>query len=169
MKKVFLDSLGTLKSPLMSTQNLRAFRNRGVLTGQRVFAYRNLHRECWSLKALDGPFRGKVIAHADAIGLHTAAFMVNETGRQRVIKNRRKNVHAGIIATIAIDMTYEGYMPTIHYNPYQCGDFIHGVNGDVVLSALYVHLGDDGAARGAGIVTRGLRAATEKDDYGWAV
>lgn len=61
-----------------------------------VRVYWNLHKKCWSVKSMDPdcPDRGRVIAHASHVVLHGVTFTVSEAGRQRVIKERRKNVHA---------------------------------------------------------------------------
>jgi len=40
--------------------------------------------------------RGLVLAHADKLLLDDAVFKVSEKGRQRVISEQRKNVHAGV-------------------------------------------------------------------------
>jgi hypothetical protein len=138
--------------------NMTAFRGRGLRAGQRVFVYRNLHYKCWSVKALDGEFAGKVVAHCDSLGLVNARFVVNEAGRQRVIQQKRKNVHAGIIGEAVFGLDFGGLMPTVRYNPYEAGDFITEV-GAAVDSALLVYLGVDGKASAAGIVTRDLLVA----------
>lgn len=62
----------------------------------RVFCYRNLHTGKISVRALDGEYKGRVIAHADIVQVAGAIFKVSEKGRQRVIKERQKNVHAGV-------------------------------------------------------------------------
>jgi len=62
----------------------------------KVFVYYNLHKSCWSVRASDGPLKGKVIAHAGSVFLRDATFKVSEAGRQRVLKEQRKNVHAGV-------------------------------------------------------------------------
>lgn len=43
----------------------------------RVFIYWNLHRKCWSIKALEGAFKGRVLAHAKAWQVHGAEFKVS--------------------------------------------------------------------------------------------
>ena len=48
----------------------------------RVFVYFNLHRHCWSIKALEGPQRGRVVAHAQRVNLSGCHFKVSEAGRQ---------------------------------------------------------------------------------------
>lgn len=63
----------------------------------KVFVYWNLHKGCYSVKNLA---TGRVIAHAGTVTLTNAVFKVSEAGRQRVIKERRKNVHAGVVGTL---------------------------------------------------------------------
>lgn len=113
----------------------------------RVFMYFNLHRLCWSLKALEGPNAGRVVAHAASVRLSGCSFKVSEAGRQRVLSERRKNVHAGIVGTLqawepagyeptpeGTDMdamaaavatvdAHEGPSVPVTYNPYRAGHF----------------------------------------------
>jgi len=63
----------------------------------KVFVYFNLRKRCFSVKALEGMYKGRVIAHRDSLHLQDAEFKVSEKGRQRVIRERRKNVHAGVV------------------------------------------------------------------------
>ena len=79
----------------------------------KVFVYWNLHRDCWSVKALDGPNRGGVVHHATRVALHGCRFSVSESGRQRVLRDKRKNVHAGVVGTL-IETTLLGKMPIEH-------------------------------------------------------
>jgi len=62
----------------------------------KVFVYRNLHKNQWSVRALEGQHRGLVIAHAATVQLHSAEFKVSEAGRQRVLAEKQKNIHAGV-------------------------------------------------------------------------
>jgi len=64
---------------------------------QRVFVYRNLHQDCWSVKSKE---TGRVVAHADRVELSDVEFKVSEPGRQRVLKEQSKNVHAGLVGTL---------------------------------------------------------------------
>jgi len=57
----------------------------------RVQVYRNLNNGLISIQDLS---TGLVLGHADAIDLQRATFIVREAGRQQVIKEKRKNVHA---------------------------------------------------------------------------
>lgn len=105
----------------------------------RVFCYFNLHRLCFSVKALEGEHKGRVIAHADAVHLSGVEFKVSEAGRQRVLREQRKNVHAGAVGTL------ENWLPAgertsrawsnrrrrfdqrgtrVTYNPYRFASFV---------------------------------------------
>lgn len=66
----------------------------------RVFVYFNLHNGRWSIKALSGRFKGCVIAHAREVMLRDVTYKVSEAGRQRVLQEQRKNVHAGVVGTL---------------------------------------------------------------------
>lgn len=86
---------------------------------QRVQVYRNLTKRCWSVR-----HKGRVIAHAVAVYLKDCTFKVQEGGRKRVLRERRKNVHAFV----------EGYgeheyqpvgsvVQRVVYNPYKMSTF----------------------------------------------
>lgn len=60
---------------------------------QDVFVYYNSHKQCWSIRSIK---TGKVIQHAGGVVLANATFAVSEAGRKRVIKEKKKNVHAGV-------------------------------------------------------------------------
>jgi hypothetical protein len=98
----------------------------------KVFVYFNLHRKCFSIKALEGPNKGRVVAHRDDVLLFDATFKVSEAGRQRVLRERKKNVHAGVVGhwdmtgtdLITIDRVTTVGTP-ITYNPYKYDTFVH--------------------------------------------
>jgi hypothetical protein len=98
----------------------------------RVYVYFNLHRKCFSIKALEGKNKGRVVAHRDDVLLFDGTFKVSEAGRQRVLRERKKNVHAGVVGQwdetgtdlITIDrVTTIG--TAITYNPYKYNTFVH--------------------------------------------
>ena len=65
------------------------------VAGLLVDVYRNLHTDNGlSLRAAEGPDKGRVVAHAGGVRLADCAFLVNETARQRIIRKRRKEVMA---------------------------------------------------------------------------
>ena len=60
----------------------------------RVKVYFNLQKDC--LSVIDAE-TGLLYCHSHRVELHNAKFRVQEAGRQRVIREKRKNVHAYII------------------------------------------------------------------------
>lgn len=46
----------------------------------KVFVYYNLHKKCFSVRAMEGEQRGRVIAHRDMISLTDAVFRVSAAG-----------------------------------------------------------------------------------------
>ena len=98
-----------------------------VLKSIKVGVYRNLNNGLVSIKALEGEHKGKVIAHAEGILLKGCSFKVGEKGRQRVLREKRKNVHAyveGFVASIKGERRYREFLGTkANYNPYYMDSF----------------------------------------------
>lgn len=98
-----------------------------------VDVYYNLARKCLSVR-----YRGRVIGHVPAITLRDATFHVSEPGRQRVLENKRKNVHAVVRGEFV-----KYYAPSeliadrVHYNPYKVATFVKD-DGTPVMSAFEV-------------------------------
>jgi len=63
----------------------------------RVKVYYNLHKEC--LSVVDTR-TGRLYCHSHRIELKDAKFHVNENGRQKVLREKRKNVHAYVIGKL---------------------------------------------------------------------
>lgn len=109
------------------------------LHGQVVDVYRNLHRKCWSVR-----HRGRVQSHCETVTLGDVTFRVSEAGRQRVLRERRKNVHAVVRGTL---VAYGGVVGEctleVTYNPYESGTFRYALTGMPVLTAkvAYLHNG----------------------------
>ena len=100
----------------------------------RVEVYRNLAKDCWSVR-----HRGIVIHRCQTITLENVVFSVSEAGRQRVLRERRKNVHAVVRGTIV------GFEPLsngveVSYNPYLGPSFFRVSDGVGVHTARKVHM-----------------------------
>jgi len=52
------------------------------------------------MKALEGPHKGRVVAYAPSIFVENAKLVVSESGRQRCLKEKRRNVHAGVVGDV---------------------------------------------------------------------
>lgn len=89
----------------------------------RVFVYFNLHKKVFSVKAMEGHNKGRVIAHSNHVTLLNATFKVSEAGRQRVLREQRKNVHAGVIGEW-VENTEELCKDGVTYNPYKFATFV---------------------------------------------
>lgn len=89
------------------------------LIGERVYVYRNLHQDCWSVRSKK---TGRVLAHCINLSVKDATFKVSEAGRQRVLREKRKNVHAGVEGVVCEDHGPVGRPVT--YNPYKAPTFV---------------------------------------------
>lgn len=118
----------------------------------KVRIYFNLHRRLWSVQSYVKGKGWRVIGHAREVYLSDVTFKVSEAGRQRVIREKRKNVHAYAIGTL--EYTIGGLLPDgtawtrytgtnpfpneahkvdgracwepVSYNPYRGPDFMMG-------------------------------------------
>jgi hypothetical protein len=125
------------------------------------FIYYNLHKGCWSLKStvsydatqsshFHPSVKGRVTGHADTILATCTTTKISETGRQRVIREKRKNVHAGIIGTRCLVGPQYVFVTTeltdsMTYNPYKRSDFYDRATGVAVTTATYVLLRSGGS------------------------
>jgi hypothetical protein len=92
----------------------------------KVRVYFNLQKKLLSVQAkVNGVW--KVVRHCQEISLLDVTFKVSERGRQRVIKNKRKNVHAYICGTVTEERTAQDqWFDLITYNPYKLEKFYNG-------------------------------------------
>ena len=94
-----------------------------------VRVYWNFHRKCYSVQQ-----NRLVVGYTDCISLVDVRFHVSEAGRQRVLKERKKNVHAYAIGTIKVpeDVFWD---VKIQYNPYLHKSFCLWVNPKRTISS----------------------------------
>ena len=97
-----------------------------------VEVYRNLHKKCWSVRQ-----GGKVKVHTSYICLQDVKFVVQPAGREKVLREKKKNVHAFVkgylISHKTINDGWRGLSiawtkDVVTYNPYKhpyftCGEF----------------------------------------------
>lgn len=108
----------------------------------RVQLYRNLSpqyrgRRAWSIMAHEGSDKGRVIGVVDGAVLRNASFIVREGGRQRVLREKQKNVHAFVQGDL--EKTYDldtltpaaadallarGATVRVGYDPYKTATFM---------------------------------------------
>lgn len=90
------------------------------LVGERVAVYLNLHRGCFSVQK-----DGLVVAYTDEIHLIDVEFRVSEAGRQRVLAEQCKNVHAKVWGTVQHEVCGLSW-DQVYYNPYEVETFVKG-------------------------------------------
>lgn len=122
-------------------------------TANSVDVYRNLHNGLWSVRSRFADSYGRVIAHKPWLTVFHASLVVNERGRQKVLAEKRKNVHAFVRGEMedTSDGTqtvfYANSLLPLTYNPYKMGSFYNPETNEPVLSAYAVLLGRDGKVR----------------------
>ena len=103
----------------------------------KVDIYFNLHKKKLSVRSRERASYGKVINHVDSILLKDCTFVVNPAGRKRVLKEKRKNVHAYVRGKIAHRIKFSDYR-MITYNPYKYDSFVYVDTEEPVNKADYV-------------------------------
>ena len=131
----------------------------------KVSVYRNLHNGLISIKS---DASGLVLGHAKTVSLALASFIVYEKGRQRVLRDKQKNVHAyvkGLLVDVTGFTPYKGRslgylvgaIDTIHkvtivaYNPYKAPHFVIKGTQEKVSKAYLCTVSSDGMIAGYGI------------------
>lgn len=129
----------------------------------KCFVYRNLNKKMFkgtfSVKAMEGPYKGRVVAYTMVALMANVKFVVSEAGRQRVLREKQKNVHAGIVGDVCfIDNYYanrlphtiesfpcnwdipDNCFPQVTYNPYKYDSFVMSTDESPILTATSVYL-----------------------------
>lgn len=108
-----------------------------------VWVYRNVTANCYSVQQ-----DGLVVMHVSSINLQDCSFIVREGGRQRVLKRKKKNVHAFVKGRMNGWNRYTDDRQRVSYNPFKndsfvCGDKAISKASDVVLTASGVFVAGD--------------------------
>ena len=104
----------------------------------KTWCYWKLHKECVSYKLGSS---GRV-SHTAEIWLTDVKFHVLERGRQKVLREKRKNVHSFVIGqvlttlpnSVRTDWSLLGFRKA-YYNPYKTDKWIDAETGEVLLRA----------------------------------
>lgn len=109
----------------------------------KVECYYNSHKKAVSIRK-----KGKVISHADGVLLKDPKFIVQEGGRKRVLREKKKNVHAYVRGELIVAIpgdTLEGLIEmaddagyrAARYCPYEKRYFYDTHSESAVYSASY--------------------------------
>jgi len=110
--------------------------------GTRVQAYRNLNIRggvAWSVRV-----DGIVVAIVDHVLLSDVTLTVRESGRQRVLRDKSKNVHAWVDGSWEVKAPRSGW-ERIRYNPYKYDSFVRASSDRPLHHVPWAKLDQDGA------------------------
>lgn len=98
-----------------------SYKNRELNPSKPVEIYRNLNKpgKTYSIRQ-----DGLVIGHSNSLLLKDCEFIVNEAGRQRVLKEKKKNVHAFIRGKLLDSKAESLNYKRVVYNPYKNKHFL---------------------------------------------
>lgn len=100
----------------------------------KVDVYWNLHKQTFSIRSREKEDYGRVIRHADHVHIKNPTAVVSKAGRERVLREKKKNVHAVIRGELigtnphawsfytCVEQTTGAY--AWHYNPYEYDQFV---------------------------------------------
>jgi hypothetical protein len=110
--------------------------------GKKVMVYYNLHKHTFSVT-----HKGVVILHADYVKLGNVEFRVREGGKEKVRKEKSKNVHAFVIGELldycefpCEDIPTEPSNKVVTYNPYKYNSFVYKDTEEPVYTAKEVDM-----------------------------
>jgi hypothetical protein len=94
--------------------------------GKKVMVYYNLHKHTFSVT-----YKGRLISHSDYVKLTDVEFRVRQGGREKVVKEKRKNVHSFVIGTLVDYCRYPcNNLPSepnnniVTYDPYKYNSYV---------------------------------------------
>lgn len=112
------------------------------LLGQKVMVYYNLHKHTFSVRK-----NGIVVMHADYVKLRNVEFRVRQGGKEKVRKEKSKNVHAFVIGDLTDYCQYpcdeipeEPTGNVITYNPYKYDTFVYRDTEEPIIYAKEVDM-----------------------------
>lgn len=119
-------------------------------SSDKVFVYRNLHRKgvVYSLRSQS---TGRVVGYSSDINLEDVRFRVGKAGQERVRREGKKYVHAGVVGrphsldtSFCIALPLDEKWVKVSYNPYKNDSFVRCDTGEAVFSAIKVRITQDG-------------------------
>jgi len=96
----------------------------------RVEVYFNLHKKLFSVRDCK---TGRVVHHTQRIWIEDPEFVVRKAGRERVLREKKKNVHAFVRGTwfkvqsdfdVSRLIDHQACSDEVTYNPYKYDSFV---------------------------------------------
>jgi len=117
-------SITTIKNNNILGELSNHFNQEEIKGGIKVAVYFNLHKNLFSVQSRNKKNYGKVLFHCYNIDLSDVKFVVRESGRNKVLKEKKKNVHAFCYGTINLECN-SPVKKLISYNPYKSSHFYY--------------------------------------------
>ena len=110
--------------------------------------YRNLKFKDRIVYSIRDPKTRLVLGHASDLLLTQCKFVVNQAGRKRVLKEKKKNVHAWISGSLSVIHAGDDRIfsdgTKVQYNPYTNSQFEMAECGEPVVEANLVYINETG-------------------------
>ena len=111
----------------------------------RVEVYWNLRKGCYSVRDCK---TGRVVEHTNSLWIRNALFVVRQAGREKVLRDKQKNVHAFVRGELGHgtlkNVTFSGFPDEdkreATYNPYKYSTFVDKKTEKVLYNARYAML-----------------------------
>jgi hypothetical protein len=99
--------------------------------------YRNLHRDCFSVLKYNKEKKGyRLFSHEKDLVCSDVNFTISKAGRDRVLLEKKKNVHAFVICqNYSIFVEEPKLGDQVYYNPYKMETFQVKATGEPIHSA----------------------------------
>ena len=101
--------------------------------GKKTYVYWNLHKLTFSIMQ-----NQKVVGHSNQLYLNNVEFRVRERGRQKVLKDRVKNVHAFVVGRIFFCPEADSYPMNDPIDEEKLGMWTHRVSYNPYLDSHFV-------------------------------
>jgi hypothetical protein len=99
-----------------------------IAIGTPVRVYWHWPKSLYSVQVKSRNSKGKmtwrVAGHFTFLVLQDATFHVGESGRQKVLREKKKNVHAKIHGIVTTIDSMDSFKGLVHYNPYMTNKFL---------------------------------------------
>lgn len=113
------------------------------MADMRIDCYKNLQKNCISVRSRETEDYGRVVAHRDKVYVVDAEFVVQPAGQRRVRNTGTKNVHA-FVRGLWNDSEKLIDGEPVTYNPYKYDAFVHTGSETAVTGADVVMVSADG-------------------------
>lgn len=99
---------------------MQTIKGRTIEVGQKVKVHYNLHKHLFSVTDMK---TNLVVGHSESVQLVDVVFKVSEKGRQRVLRDKKKNVHAYAVG-VYVGCGIGDEDKQARYDPYKFETFV---------------------------------------------